>query len=133
MPDVEIFENVPETRPFFEQSSLLLYAPSRGSGMKVKVLEAMAFGLPVVTTSEGVEGLNARDGVHAGIAEDDAGLVDRSVALLTDTTLQNSLRRAARRLIEVECDPSRTLDIVEGIYSRVLTFAGRIPARRGFA
>ena len=62
----------------------MVYAPSRGSGMKIKILEAMASGVPVVTTSEGVEGLPAVDGVHAGVCEDDAGLIDRTVALLED-------------------------------------------------
>ena len=55
----------------------MVYAPSRGSGMKIKILEAMAFGVPVVTTSEGVEGFPAVDGVHAGVCEDDAGLIER--------------------------------------------------------
>ncbi len=59
LPDVEIAENVPDTRPYFERTGVLLYAPSRGSGMKIKVLEAMGFGVPVVTTSEGVEGIPA--------------------------------------------------------------------------
>ena len=66
LPDVTIEENVPDIRPYFERTGVLLYSPARGSGMKIKVLEALALGVPVVTTSEGVEGLPAEDGVHAG-------------------------------------------------------------------
>ena len=57
LPDVSIEENVPDIRPYFERSSVFLYPPARGSGMKIKVLEAMAFGMPLVTTEHGAEGM----------------------------------------------------------------------------
>jgi glycosyltransferase involved in cell wall biosynthesis len=120
-PGVNVFENVPDTRPFFERSSILLYAPLRGSGMKVKVLEAFAYGVPVVTTSEGVEGIPARDGIHAGISDDDAGLVDRAVNLLTNPSLQEPQRQAARALVEQHCHPRVVLDALEECYADILT------------
>jgi glycosyltransferase involved in cell wall biosynthesis len=119
MPGVSIIENVPDTRPYFECAAMLLYAPARGSGMKIKIQEAMAYGVPVVTTSEGIEGLPAVDGVHAGVCEDDAGLVARTVELLTDLDQQNRQRRAARSLIENHCGAKPTLDAIERLYLRV--------------
>ncbi len=92
MPSVTIVENVPDTRSYFEAAGVLVYAPERGCGMKIKILEAMAYGVPVVTTAEGVEGLPAEDGVHAGICEDDAGLIERTVALLNDRSMQERQR-----------------------------------------
>ena len=116
---VSIVENVPDIRPYFAEASVLLYAPRRGSGMKIKVMEAMALGVPVVTTSEGVEGLPAVDGVHAGVHDDDEGLIERTVALLRDQTLQDRQRREARRMIETVCAPETALDAVEALYERV--------------
>ncbi len=116
MPNVVIEENVPDIQPYFERTGVLLYAPGRGSGMKIKILEAMAFGVPVVTTSEGVEGLPAIDGVHAGIAEDDAGLIERAVALLASPEAQNRQRQAARQLVEKHCGSEPTLDSLEQLY-----------------
>jgi glycosyltransferase involved in cell wall biosynthesis len=124
-PGVEVVENVPDMRPFFEQSSLLLYAPERGSGMKVKVLEAFAYGVPVVTTSDGVEGIPAKDGVHAGLSDDDTGLVDRTIRVLTDSFLAESLRRAARILVEEHCHPQTVLDGIERCYRDILKRQGR--------
>jgi len=119
LPGVEIVENLSDVRPFFESINVLLYAPMRGSGMKIKVLEAMSFGVPVVTTTEGVEGLPAQDGVHAGIADDDEGLIERTVAMLRDAGLQNRQRRAARALVESHCSPDRTVSAIESIYQRM--------------
>ena len=116
LPGVEIVENVADVRPFFESLGVMLYAPIRGSGMKIKVLEAMSFGVPVVTTTEGVEGLPAEDGVHAGIADDDQGLIDRTVAMLRDPARQNLQRRAARALVESHCSPETTVSAIESIY-----------------
>jgi glycosyltransferase involved in cell wall biosynthesis len=116
LPDVEIFENVPDTRPYFQQSGILLYAPERGSGMKIKVMEAMAYGIPVVTTRDGVEGIPAVDGLHAQVAETDAELIERAVALLNDPERQNTQRGLARLMLEAECGPAATLDGLERIY-----------------
>jgi glycosyltransferase involved in cell wall biosynthesis len=120
MADVTIIENVPETRPYFEAASVMVYAPGRGSGMKVKIQEALAFGVPVVTTSEGVEGLPAEDGVHAGICDDDSGLIERTVALLTDIDRQNRQRRCGRELVETFCAPDTVLDAIEAVYARMV-------------
>jgi polysaccharide biosynthesis protein PslH len=114
--DVEVLENVLHIQPYFERSQVLLYAPPVASGMKVKVLEAFAYGIPVVTNSEGVEGLSAQDGVHAGICNDDAGLIQRTVVLLQNPASREAQRIAARRLLELECGANRTLDQLEDYY-----------------
>jgi glycosyltransferase involved in cell wall biosynthesis len=118
--DIAIDEDVADIQPYFERAGVFLYAPERGSGMKVKVLEAMAFGVPVVTTGEGVEGLPAVDGQHAGISDDDDGLIARTVALLGDPDRQDRQRHAARQLIETHCGPVPTLDAIEAVYARML-------------
>ena len=120
LPGVEIVENVPDIRPFFENAGVLLYAPSEGSGVKIKVFEAMAFGVPVVTTNEGVEGLRAKDGVDVSIADDDEGLVNRTVALLSSKNLQNRQRAAAREMLEIACNPAVSGRELEGIYARMI-------------
>ena len=119
LPDVDIYEDVPDILPYFEATDVMLYAPARGSGMKVKVLEAFALGVPVVTTSEGVEGIAAEDGVHAGVADDDKGLVQRTVDLLQDRSAWQAMRKAARPLVESACDPEQSLDLVERCYESI--------------
>lgn len=120
LPDVTIIENVPDIRPYFESTSVFLYTPARGSGMKIKILEALAWGVPVVTTQEGVEGLPALDGIHAGICDEDSGLIERTVKLLQSQSQQNRQRSAGRDLIEKICSPQATLDALESLYGETI-------------
>lgn len=87
--------------------------------MKVKVLEAFALGVPVVTNEDGVEGLPVLDGVHADVTDEDAVLIDRTVALLEDPGLRARRADAARSLVEQHCDPDRVIDILEAVYETV--------------
>ena len=119
-PGLEVAEDVPDAIPYFRTIDALLYAPPRGSGMKVKVLEAFALGTPVVTNAEGIEGLPALDGVHAGVAEDDAGLIERAVVLLRDPALRERRRLAARALLESHCGPGPTVDAVEAVHASIV-------------
>lgn len=121
LPDVSLYENVPDILPYFESTSVLVYAPGQGSGMKVKILEAFALGVPVVTNGEGVEGIPAQDRVHAGICSDDEGLVARTVELVRSAELRRKVRRAARKLFEEHCGLG-TVDAIEGIHRQI---AGR--------
>ena len=98
----------------------MVYAPERGTGLKVKVLEALAQGIPLVTTSEGVEGLPAMDGVHAGISDDDSGLVEKTIALLQDRERQERQRVAALAMLQTHCGPEAFGDRLEHCYKATL-------------
>lgn len=130
-PDVEIAENVVDIRCYFDETSVLLYAPERATGMKIKVLEALALGVPVVTTHEGVEGLAATDGIDASICDDDSGLIDRTVRLLLSRDAQNRQAVAGRRLVESTCGPENTVAAIERIYTEMLqqTSSNKVQSR----
>lgn len=120
LPDVEIEDDVADVPAFFRGIDLQLYPPNPSSGMKFKVLESFAFGVPVVTNAAGVEGIPAEDGVHAGICEDDAGMIERTVALLRSAELRQRRRVAARALLEEHCNEERVLGEYEKIYTRIV-------------
>jgi glycosyltransferase involved in cell wall biosynthesis len=118
-PGVEVRDRVDDPLAFFQEIDLVVYPPNPSSGMKFKVLEAFALGVPVVTNAAGVEGIPALDGTHAGIAEDDAGLIDRADRLLRDPEARDRMRRAARGLLEEHCGPQSVLDQVEAVHDEV--------------
>ena len=88
--------------------------------MKVKNLEAMAYGVPVVTTWEGVEGMSYVNGRHCFVEDTDEGLAERVVELLDSPTKRRRMRDEARRLIEQKYSPVPTVDAVEQIYREIL-------------
>src|SRR6266481_1199290 len=132
LPDVEIIEDVPDIAPYFN-GSVMVHAADHASGIKVKVVEAMAFGVPVVTNTEGIEGLPVRDGVHLIVSDDDRAIVDQTVALLRNVPEQERMRLAARQLIETQCSPARGLDAVEGCYRDMIARLGRQPSSETLA
>jgi len=78
-----------------------------------------------------VEGLPAEDGVHAGVCDEDVGLIERTVALLQDVTAQNRQRAAGRALLEAHCGPKPTVDAIEAIYSGMLAQGNTVRAKEG--
>jgi glycosyltransferase involved in cell wall biosynthesis len=88
---------VPHPTDFFGQVTVLLYPPPRGSGVKIKVLEALAYGVPVVSNREGLEGI---DGDCVVRAETDDELVAGVVELLRGPTRRREMRVAGRAYVE---------------------------------
>jgi glycosyltransferase involved in cell wall biosynthesis len=73
-----------------------------GSRTRLKILEAWAAGLPVVSTSIGAEGLGARHGEHLLIADDPAAFAHETLRLLACTDLRSELATAGRLLLDKE-------------------------------
>jgi glycosyltransferase involved in cell wall biosynthesis len=66
-----------------------------GSGTRIKILEAFSFGVPVVSTTEGIAGLNLRNEVHLLIADTPQGFAQACERVLTDDALAARLTRNA--------------------------------------
>lgn len=94
-PGAEDVGEVPSAADFLRHLSVLVYPLERGSGMKVKVLEAIATGVPVVTTPAGSEGIDAGDGVIVEV--DDERLADAAARLLVDEAERRSRGEAAHK------------------------------------
>ncbi len=73
-----------------------------GSGTRVKILEAWAAGVPVVSTSLGAEGLQARAGEHLLLADDATSFADSVSGLLENPAARLGMGRAGRYLYECE-------------------------------
>ena len=90
---IEVTGYVDDLAPYFE-SCRVFVAPLRyGAGVKGKVVQSMAHGVPVVTTAIGAEGLDLVDGENALIADDPREFADKVVLLCSDETLWYKLSR----------------------------------------
>jgi glycosyltransferase involved in cell wall biosynthesis len=117
--DLTLEENLSHPADFFAKAAVMVYAPSRGSGMKVKVMEAMAYGVPVVTTWEGVEGIDYQNGRECWVAESDGELAAKACELLRNSLERQQMRRSARRLIEECYSPRPVLDKMISVYQQM--------------
>jgi glycosyltransferase involved in cell wall biosynthesis len=117
--EIEVIENVPDITPYFHQADAMVYAPSAGSGTKVKIQEAMLYGVPVITNQAGIEGLDAVHGEHAMTGETDEELIRSVVDVLTNSELASSLAKQGRLLIERKCGPESVTDSLISIYQQM--------------
>jgi glycosyltransferase involved in cell wall biosynthesis len=114
---VEVVGSVASARDFFAGLSVFLFPLIRGSGMKVKTLEALASGVPVVTTVPGAEGVEENEGVV--VVDDDASLAAAAAAVLANEGERRERGRAARATFERSYAPrAATAPLVE-LYRRL--------------
>lgn len=107
-PGVEWVGPVDVAHEFFAGLGVLLYPLGNGSGMKVKVVEALALGIPVVTTTEGAEGIAEGDGVI--VSDDDDELARATIRLLGDPQERARRGAAARAMYEERHAPGAVAD-----------------------
>ena len=97
---IKVSSDVKDIRQAYYQSNVLL-APIFGpGGTRYKILESMASGLPVVTTTTGIEGIGATNQKDVLISDDSKGLAAETVKVLTDKLLYIKLARNSRKLVE---------------------------------
>ena len=99
-PRVEVTGEVPSVRPHLDRATLTVVALRAGGGTRLKILEAMAAGVPVVSTALGAQGLGFADGAEARIADSDEDLARATTALLDDPAAARALARRARARVE---------------------------------
>lgn len=118
-PRVEVLGAIPSAAEFLQDASVLAFPLERGSGMKVKVLEAIACGVPVVTTPLGAEGLAADAGVVVETPDSDERLAAATVELLRDPAARRERGRAARELFLSRYTPEPAVAPLVELYERI--------------
>lgn len=97
---VEFTGPVADTKLWYNKASIAIVPLLSGSGTRLKILEAMSMGVPVVSTSKGAEGIEYRRGESIIIADESADFSNAVISLLDSLTLRTDLKIGARRLVE---------------------------------
>jgi polysaccharide biosynthesis protein PslH len=100
---IEVTGTVADVRPYLEHAAVCVVPLRVGGGTRLKIYEAMAMGVPVVSTAIGAEGLPLRNDEHLLIADTADEQVGAICALLTDRTQAARLAAAARRHVQEDC------------------------------
>src|SRR4029079_7878484 len=90
--------------PYGAKSQVFVVPLLAGGGMRVKILDAWARGLPVVSTTIGAEGLDARDGDNLLLADTTAAFAEAVNRVLGDAALAARLSEAGRRTVGTQYD-----------------------------
>jgi polysaccharide biosynthesis protein PslH len=113
---IKVAGYVPELFPYLEQSALMVVPVRAGGGMRVRILEAFAYAMPVVTTTIGLEGIMAEIGQDVLVADIAVDFANRTIDLLEDSTLQENLSSHGRQLAETRYDWQVVLSAMDSIY-----------------
>ncbi len=95
---------VPNVQPFYHRASVCIAPLLTGSGTRLKILEAMSFGNPVVSTIIGAEGIGYEKGKHLQVADMPELFASAITSLLQNNYRFNSQRVDARKLVEENYD-----------------------------
>lgn len=120
VPRITIDGEVPDVWEYMQRFSIMVVPLFSGSGIRIKIVEAMAAGKAIITTAIGAEGINYENGQHLIIAKDAKSFTDAVVKVCNDKQLRDSLGINARQLIAKEHDNNKLMQKLTAFYSELL-------------
>ena len=120
LPNVLVIENVIDSKAFYEQHEIMLVPLLSGSGLRIKIIEGLAYGKPIVSTSVGAEGIyciNKKDILIADSSEDFSNAV---IELLNNTNYRKELEKNASGFAFKEFDNKNVVSKLVQFYKTLL-------------
>lgn len=111
---------VDDVREYVANSWVSLAPLQSGGGTRLKILEAMALGTPVVATSKGAEGLYTQHAEHLLIADVPSDYANAIIRLFNSPDLRSTLAKNAYRLVNEKYNWSRTIDSVFELANQIV-------------
>ncbi len=119
-PRIVVTGEVEDIRPYLHRARVFVCPNRMGSGMRGKILQAMACGVPVVSTTLGAEGINIQM-CEDGFLADKPRIISQYIDLLLgDEALQSAVARRARELVVDRFSWDRGLDLLENVLEDVV-------------
>lgn len=103
-PNVVFLGEIADAYEFINSKSIMVVPLHSGSGMRIKIIEGMALGKPIVTTAVGTEGISTTSGLNIVIAEDAKDFVDSISALIENRDFFDKISRNAIEYIHSKFD-----------------------------
>lgn len=113
---IRIVGDVADTRVFYRKAALVVTPIRIGGGTRVKILEAMAMGKAIVSTTLGAEGIDAADGKEIALADEEEEFAAKCVFLLGDRRVRGAMGENARRLVAEKYDVKVIDKSIQGYY-----------------
>ena len=123
--DVRLIGEVADVLPYLHAATVAVVPLRAGSGQQLKLIEAMAAGVAVVSTPLSAQGLAMHDGEELLIADDAEAMAAAIVRLLGDRALRARLAHTARARVQNEFGWERSADELEAVWQRVVAKRSR--------
>ena len=118
---IEVTGRVPEIKPYFDEATIFVVPLRIGSGTRLKILEALAMGKAVVSTTVGAEGLSLQNRDEIIIADEPVAFAEEVVHLLTIPSLRREIGENGRKRVEQDYDWRNIGEKLVGIYQSVVS------------
>lgn len=125
---IEVTGAVDDVLPYLRSARVTVLPVRAGGGTRIKALEALAAGVPVVATPFAVSGLGLRDGEHVLLGRSSTDLAEQAIRVLRDDGLARRLSLAGRRLVEARYDWSRVAQPLLALHDELAGRAARAGA-----
>jgi sugar transferase (PEP-CTERM/EpsH1 system associated) len=112
---------VEDIRSYVYRSAVYICPIRFGTGIKNKILEAMAMGIPVVATSKSIDGIEVTPGENILVADDPVEFGEKTLRLLKDKELRVKIAKDARKLVEKKYSWERAVEEFEEVYRRAIS------------
>jgi glycosyltransferase involved in cell wall biosynthesis len=100
LPNVEVTGYMPDPAPYLAETAAFIVPLNAGGGMRVKIVDAWGWGLPIVSTTIGAEGIDVRDGENILLGNTPEAFAEAVLRLLENPALGESLRANGRQWVE---------------------------------
>jgi glycosyltransferase involved in cell wall biosynthesis len=109
---------VADVRPLIARSAVCVVPLRSGGGTRTKILQALAAGTPVVSTTKGAEGLAVADGETIVLADSAEAIAGAVIRLFDDRALRTRLADQGRKLIHASYTWTRAAEALDGVLKR---------------
>lgn len=116
-PSLTVTGYVADPLPYLRDSSMMVVPLRSGGGMRVKILNALSQGIPMVSTTVGCEGIAVTHGEDILVADDPAAFADATVRLLKDAALNQHVTTRGRQTAEQKYDYRQACKPLDALYA----------------
>jgi len=117
--NVKVIGRVPNLEPYYRKAKVFVCPLRFGTGIKVKILEAMQYGAPVVTTEIGAEGIGCVHNKHLLIARDEKDFAENILKLMCDKDLRNRIINDAFNFVKENYEACKWAEKLLKLYSEI--------------
>jgi glycosyltransferase involved in cell wall biosynthesis len=118
-PNIKVHDYIEDLGPLYSLADAAVVPLRTGGGTRIKILEAFAHGVPVVSTRIGAEGITVTDGQHLLLADDAEGFARACLRVKESQELACGLAMRASALLHERYVPARIVDAVSALYAGI--------------